>query len=170
MAATYTPIASITLGASASDITFTSIPQTYTDLILICSVQNSAGSSMTLQFNSDTGANYSTIGIQGNGTVVQTRSLLTRNQLYVMEREQIAIAANTFSTSIINVMNYSKTTTFKPTVSRSGTMSGSFQGSDCETGRWASTAAINAIRLFPIDAGSFTTGSTFNLYGILAGS
>jgi hypothetical protein len=35
MAATYTPIASITLGATATSVTFSSIPSTYTDLILV---------------------------------------------------------------------------------------------------------------------------------------
>ena len=59
MAATYTPIASITLGAATSSVTFSSIPQTYTDLIVIFNGRTDGDENTNLQFNSDTTNNYS---------------------------------------------------------------------------------------------------------------
>jgi len=167
MPKTYEPISTNTLGTATASVTFSSIPATYTDLIVVCVMQNSAAAAMVLQFNSDTATNYSNTGLQGDGTSASSRRLSTRSQIYIMEREQIAQATSTFSTSIINILNYSNATTYKTTLSRSGTMSGSYQGTDMEVGLWRSTAAINAIKLFP-DGGSFTTGSSFTLYGIKA--
>jgi len=55
---TYTPIASQTLGSAASSVTFSSIPQGYTDLVLVInSVAASSTNNMDMSFNSDTSAN-----------------------------------------------------------------------------------------------------------------
>ena len=60
---TYTPIASTTLGSAAASYTFSSIPNTYTDLVLIASMADSnsgADQRMLVQVNGDTGTKYST--------------------------------------------------------------------------------------------------------------
>jgi hypothetical protein len=61
MAITYEPIATTTLGTSESSVTFSSISGSYTDLVLICAVKNTAnnGDEVAFQLNSDTGSNYS---------------------------------------------------------------------------------------------------------------
>ena len=58
--ATYALIERQTLGSATSTVTFSSIPGTYTDLIIISSAL-SAGTSETImmRFNSDSGNNYS---------------------------------------------------------------------------------------------------------------
>ena len=57
---TYDPIASITLGAAASSVTFSNIPSTYTDLVIIFSGAITTGfDSINIKFNSDGGTNYS---------------------------------------------------------------------------------------------------------------
>ena len=69
MPATYEPIASTTLGTAAADITFSSIPGTYTDLVLVLyGGFATAASDLYTQFNSDTGTNYSNSDLRGNGT------------------------------------------------------------------------------------------------------
>jgi len=52
---TYTPIATQTLSSAVTSVTFSSIPQTYTDLILVMNVTNSSATVYkALQFNTDT--------------------------------------------------------------------------------------------------------------------
>ena len=68
---TYTPIATQTLGSSAASVTFSSIPGTYTDLMLISFAQGQASGGdnrLVLQFNGDTATNYSSTYLIGNGT------------------------------------------------------------------------------------------------------
>ena len=57
---TYEPIATNTLGSAASSVTFSSIPSTYTDLIVVMNYANSTGlADVFFRFNGDTGSNYS---------------------------------------------------------------------------------------------------------------
>jgi hypothetical protein len=70
---TYTPIATTTLGSSTSSYTFSSIPQTYTDLVLIVSGYGAAsdGNSIVCRVGNgtvDSGTNYSTTRLSGSGS------------------------------------------------------------------------------------------------------
>jgi hypothetical protein len=58
---TYVALATQTLGSAAASVTFSSIPATYTDLVLITSVQNNSGGNRAMQIilNADTATNYS---------------------------------------------------------------------------------------------------------------
>ena len=69
MPATYQPIETQTVsGTSTSTVTFSSIPQTYTDLVLVSAITQSADVSNYLRFNSDTGTNYSRTRLVGTGS------------------------------------------------------------------------------------------------------
>lgn len=68
--------------------------------------------------------------------------------------------------SIIQINNYSNSTTYKTAFMRTNTAS-TYGTVFAIVGLWRSTAAITSITLTP-DAGSFATGSTFSLYGIAA--
>jgi hypothetical protein len=66
---TYEPIASQTLGSAVSSVTFSSIPQNYTDLILVVNYGISANNfGARIRFNGDTGSNYSDSFIYGTGS------------------------------------------------------------------------------------------------------
>jgi len=163
MAATYTPIASITLGATASSVTFSSIPSTYTDLVLVASTTNtSAAGNNLMRLNSDTGSNYSRTRLTGNGTSATTGRGTSETTLYFGDTGN----PSNFSTTIYHLMNYANTTTNKTILARSG--AGDVQV-HLVTGLWRNTAAINTILLYP-ESNNYSSGSTFNLYGILAGS
>jgi hypothetical protein len=163
MAATYTPIASITLGANTSSVTFSSIPSTYTDLVLIISTKNtSTGNYILTRFNSDSGTNYSQTRLVGNGTSASS----ARNS----NDDSFAVMYQTNTTDpgicVMNILNYSNTTTNKTALSRDNfTADTTF----LRVGMWRNTAAITTISL-TINGGNFDTSSTFNLYGIKAGS
>jgi hypothetical protein len=121
---------------------------------------------MLLRFNSDTASNYSQTTLAGNGSTAASNRYSNAANISPIEREEMSDIANTYSVSIININNYSNTTTYKSTLSRSSTPNSSSPGTDVQAGLWRSTAAITSITL-PVNDGSFTVGSTFNLYGIL---
>jgi len=160
--ATYTPIATTTLGSSTSSYTFSSIPSTYTDLVLVVQTQwtTSGNSDAAVRFNGDTGTNYSRTWVEGNGTAASSGRASNENQMYIL-----GYFSNTISTEIMQIMNYSNTTTYKTAINReSANPADSNVGIKC--GLWRSTAAINSITL--LGSKSFAAGSTFTLYGIAA--
>jgi hypothetical protein len=160
---TYTQIASTTLGSASASVTFSSIPSTYTDLVLIVSVQNNTTpTNWAIQFNGDTAANYSSTFLRGNGTA----ALSGRNTSNALGYVGVAYStANIFDFGGVNIQNYSNTTTYKTYLARYG--NAPTDGVAARVGLWSSTAAITSIRIFP-ESNSFSTGSTFNLYGIAA--
>jgi hypothetical protein len=160
MAATYTPIASTTLGTAVSSVTFSSIPQTYTDLVLIISTKNtSTGNYILTRYNSDSGTNYSQTRLVGTGSTVGSNRDANDNSFAVMYQ------TNTTDPGIcvMNIFNYSNTTTNKTAISRD---SFAADTTFLRCGLWRNTSAITSISL-TINGGNFNTGSTFNLYGIL---
>ena len=74
MTTTYEFIAKNVLSSNTSSITFSSIPQTYTDLVLIINGGNTGAVQVAIRFNGDTGNNYSNQSLTGNGaTAYATR-------------------------------------------------------------------------------------------------
>lgn len=155
MPSTYTPIATQTASGSAATITFSSIPSTYTDLVLVTRGAGSGGSvDTTMRFNGDSGTNYSRIYMYGDTVSVNTAPN--------SNMAQIGSGTN----SITHFINYSNSTTSKAVLGRYG-LAGSL--SLAQTITWTSTAAINSIAITVVGSGqTFTSSSTFTLYGIKA--
>jgi len=162
LAATYTPIASVTLGAAADSVTFNSIPQTYTDLVLVVQVlSNSISNDMFMQFDSDTAGNYSHTVLRGQGT--SASSTRGSNVTGLRFSDQASPTTTTSMISTVNLQNYSNSSTNKTVISRSD--NGSI-GVDLYASMWRSTSSIDSIKIYPA-TGNMASGSTFNLYGIL---
>lgn len=158
---TYSTIATTTLGSSQSTVTFSSITGIYTDLVAVVSFAQSSGqASMYMNFNGDTGSNYSVTTMEGNGTTTISQQPANRSAMYVVGYFSASYTSPYIS--IINIMNYSNTTTNKTVVSRS-----SSNTANAYVGLWRSTSAINSI-VFTADSSTFSSGSTFTLYGILS--
>lgn len=162
---TYDPIASITLSAATTSVTFSAIPQTYTDLVL---VMNGAGLIATqnsqVQFNADTGTNYSYTALYGTGSAAGSA------------RGSSATSAGSCSISnaqgiiIYHFMNYANTTTNKTFIGR-GNQATTTSEVDIRVSLWRSTSAITSIKLGQSGSGGgFASGYTFNLFGIKAGN
>ena len=164
MTATYKKIATTTLGSNAANITFSSISSAYTDLVIILNGAFTTAETIGVQFNSDTGSNYSSTILAGNGSSASSGRNTNQTGLTVGTNGYwtTSIIAN----SILNIQNYSNTTTNKTMLSRSNNTS---VGLDAIVGLWRNTAAINAIKLYGFYSGhSFITGTTATLYGIKA--
>jgi len=161
---TYTPIATTTLSSDTATYTFSSIPSSYTDLVLIMSARTvTSQSAIYCQLNGDTGTNYSNTQLLGNGTAASSSRQSSKNQMrigfYIMS------ATNNYGVVIANFQNYSNSTTNKTVISKAGGASG---GLVANASLWRSTAAINSILLGEESGGNFRSGSTFTLYGIAA--
>lgn len=163
MSATYDVIQTYTANGSQNTINFSSIPSTYTDLILISS-GSSAGYIEIRVGNGtvDTGNNYSRTYMYGDTTNVPTFRNVSTDRLY-----------NTFGTtgvvgvSILNFMNYSNTNIQKSGVFR-GDAAGTYLFSTATGVLWQSTSSINIIQIVGGGGANFSNGTTHTLYGIKA--
>ena len=165
---TYEPIATQTLSSTTSSITFSSISQSYTDLVLVVNnlKHSYAGSTVVrddfLQFNGDTAGNYSLTMLYGDGSSAAT--LRGSGQSAIVSDYAMASAA-VGSTSIININNYSNSTTHKTILQRCNNV---VDRTSVKVNLWRNTAAITSIKIGPSGSYTMAAGSTFTLYGIAA--
>jgi hypothetical protein len=168
---TYVELDKVTLASAAASATFTSIPQGYTDLILVCNVGSESTNAFTyLQFNGDTGTNYSFSQLYGTGAGAFNSRVANTNQLF---NSDVSMKQGAVNTNVIyQIMNYSNSSTFKTSLSRQNTVNAAdYNGALAAVGIWRSTAAITSIAVKATRGGTpynFTAGSTFSLYGIKA--
>jgi len=153
---TYDLLESVTLATAASSVTFSSIDQSYGDLILVV-VQFQAGSSSSIRFNSDSGNNYYFVGAAGNGssTISYNSSGSFLNPNYYTNSGATNPATYTYQ-----IFDYAVTDKQKSVLVRTDQ---SDSTSEMWAGRWDSTAAISSIL---VGNGTFASGSTLNLYGV----
>jgi hypothetical protein len=159
---TYVPIATQTLGSANANITFSSIPQTYTDLIVVFNGSSTGTAQYFMQVGNgsiDTGSNYSTTGMTGNGS--SAVSLGYTNDSVGIRADLYATAGGNIKQTIFQIQNYSSTATNKSILVRSSLP---VSESVACIGLWRSNSAINTLRL--TTTSTFSTGATVSLYGI----
>lgn len=163
---TYEPIAKTTLAIAANSYTFSSIPATYTDLVLIYAIKGATGGvtdyNIRAQVNSDTATNYSYTLLTGSGTTAGSARGSTVNNILLQGSGYLSTTI--ISNGTINFNNYSNTTTYKTILSKNNQSNAAVNAT---VGLWRNTGAINAIKIY-LDAGNFGKESTFTLYGIAA--
>jgi len=152
---TYTPLANITLGSSAASVTFSSISGIYRDLVLVINGTGSAGSGVSVQHNGDTTVtNYNAVTMYGDGSTTGSNTANNSN---------LSAIFTTATMSILQFLDYSATDKHKTALSRMNYPGGQV---NAQARRWANTAAITSITLAPDPGVTFSTGTTFALYGI----
>jgi hypothetical protein len=158
--ATYVPIATQTLGSAAPSVTFNSIPQGYTDLIVVVNAGTSFSSSADayqLSFNGAT-TGLSVTRLFGNGSSALSDRYGTPYAGW--------LSTTLGGSDIIHIMNYANTTTYKTAITRSSS-AGTYAIAGATVVLWQSTAAINSVKITDT-SGNFISGSTFSIYGIAA--
>ena len=155
---TYTPLANLTLGSTASSVTFSSISQSYRDLILVINAPMSSGGVFGyLRFNGDSGSNYSAVRMFGSGSSAGSdtgligASAINFSEFYVEQ-----------NITTVNIMDYTATDKHKTVLSRANAPSNYVFGI---AGRWANTAAITSLTI-STSSSTWAAGGTFALYGI----
>jgi hypothetical protein len=165
MANTFVKIASVTAGSGgASTIDFTSIPSTYTDLLLKVSARNTTTSTLVYyNFNGNT-SNRTARLLYGDGTSAASVTYdNTDPRAMIMPASDYT--ANTFSNGEMYIPNYAgnanKSWSSDSTQENNATLSYIF----LMAGVWSNTAAITSITLSTF-TGNFAQHSTATLYGI----
>ena len=161
MPSTYTPIATTTLSGSTSSVTLSSIPSTYTDLIVEFVFGIASGDDILLRFNGDSGSNYSSTRLWGDGT--SASSSRTTSSSGILPRTPANQSTAITTSWRINVMNYANTTTNKTTIARYDLASGF---TEADVGLWRNTAAITSLAIFSANNFNFSAGSIITLYGV----
>lgn len=170
-------IATTTVGSGgASNVTFSSIPSTYTHLQIRGIAKSTSTSTsdnnalISASFNSDTTySNYRSHYMVGNGSSAAA-SNLQQSGFYAFVGDLITSAtanANMFSPVIIDILDYRNTNKNKVTRSYSGSeRNGTGQNWFC-SGLWLNTSSITNIVLSYSNS-NFAEYSSFALYGIKA--
>jgi hypothetical protein len=158
MPKTYEPISTQTLGSATATVTFSSIPSTYTDLVIIFNGAATGGlSAVSLRFNGDTTTNYSVTRINGDGSSANSGRDTSTDYI------NAGLADTGNSTSIFHILNYANATTFKTVLGRGVALS---YGVRQTVGLWRKTPETITSVLLAVVGTTFTSGSTFTLYGI----
>ena len=163
MPTTYEPIQTYTLGSAVADITFSSIPATYTDLRLVFVGQTqSSAQTVYLQYNADTGFNYSNTVISGNGSNAASYRNTGNNNIEGASRARIPISPN-WGLYTFDIFSYAGSTNKTCLITANGDANGS-GGVDYNVGLWRSTSAINSVKIY--NTNNWAIGTTATLYGI----
>ena len=170
MATTYEAIATVTVGSGgAANIEFTSIPGTYTDLVVKLSARDSASDTragLDVDFNSST-TSYSSRRLRGVDTVVSSGSTTTYPNFAGTTSADTA-TANTFGNYELYIPNYTSSNFKSASLDY---VSENNSSTDYDLGifaiLWSNTSAITSIKIYNRDStGTFKQYSTATLYGI----
>jgi hypothetical protein len=159
-----------TLGASATSVEFTSIPQTFTDLVIrVCSRTDRAGqfiAGIALEFNG-LSTDFTVLNLFGNGsTVTANTDLEARGGITA----GASPTASTFGNSEIYIANYAGATNKAVNVDSVYENNATTAHQWFAATLWSNTSAISSVKLIAQDSSNFISDSTFSLYGITKGS
>lgn len=168
---TYSLISSVTVGSGgASSIDFTSIPQTYTDLVILSSLRSNRASAVRditrVQFNGSTASNYSNIELYGTGSAASTASETSQTGSRCGYPTAASATSNTFSNDLLYIPNYTSSSNKSFSADSTPETNATAQDMVLIAGLWAQTAAISSIKLYPQVGTAFVEHSTAYLYGI----
>jgi hypothetical protein len=169
-----TLISTVTVGSGgASGITFSSIPATFTDLVVKASLRGNGSStvfSLLLRVNGDSGgSNYVYRNLFANTGGINSENATTSFASFVFSPGNTT-NANTFSNTEIYISNYAGSTS-KTFFGENQAENNNTNGYNSITAaRWTGTAAITSINLIEGSSGTFREFSSASLYGITKGS
>jgi len=168
MANTMTLIQSVTVpSGGAASIDFTSIPSTYTDLVLKLSGRKDSGSfpNPALQFNGDTAANYKWRGLYGDSSTAASNNSTSATSILFGVMDGSSETASTFGSGEAYIPNYASSNQKSVSIEAVGETNGTPCYMYMVAGLWTGTAAITSIKIVNA-SGNFIQYSTAYLYGV----
>lgn len=162
MPVTYNLIASNTLSSAAASVTFSAIPQTYTDLVVRVSARVSdAAASYYIRLQPNSGF-VTSRRLEGDGSSATSAT----NSLYTMGFVVGGGSdANTFNSGEWYLPNYAGSTTKPISMFTVNERNNTAANMAVNASLYNSTSAITSIELTNSDT-NFVSGSSFFLYGI----
>lgn len=166
MATTCKLIAKQTLGADAANVSFTSIPGTYTDLLLTLSARGTRAAvqdQIEIRLNGTGTTNLSSRVLYGDGGGTASESF---SRIYIFSISAATATASTFGNVEVYFPNYAGSTnkSISATAVAENNSSTGYVG--VAAGLWSDTAAITGIYVYPVNGANLASGSSFYLYGI----
>jgi hypothetical protein len=166
----YESIATVTVGSGgSSSISFSSIPSTFKHLQLRCLGRTTASvdnDGAYLVLNSDSGANYASHNLRGNGGVVSAGAGISETSAYLQRFAGGNQASGMFGVAVVDFLNYADTNKYKTIRDLSGY---DFNGTGnvyFSSSLWQSTSAITSMTFTPSQGGNWAQYTSFALYGI----
>ena len=166
MATTFEALATVTVGSGgAANIEFTSIPATYTDLVLKLSLRSNRAATFDntqIEINSST-ANMTSRLLTGNGSTASSGNTTT---FYVGDIPAASATSNTFANQEVYLPNYagsSNKSASSDSVAENNATAGFNQ---LAANLWSQTAAITSLKMYSGNTENFVQYSTATLYGI----
>ena len=170
----YDALSTVTLSTNTTSITFAGIPQGYKHLqVRIFARSNRATFPLDdpwFRFNGDSGNNYTTHAVYGDGATASAYASAPRSNIYGVG-SMATSAGSGWSAGVLDILDYSNTSKNKTTrwlqgFDTNGTVAGYGGYIDLLSGSWMNTSAVNSIT-FELDGGrSYTQYSQFTLYGV----
>jgi hypothetical protein len=163
-ATSFESIATVTVGSGgASNVEFTSIPGTYTHLQIRINSLGSANTASSLSgtYNGDTGSNYSSHWLTGNGSSASSGATANDNIQYF----GFSLHTSEANASVIDILDYANTNKYKTMRCLTGVDRNGSGSVWLFSGSWRNTNAITSIKITP-NSGNFNQYSHFALYGI----
>jgi hypothetical protein len=165
-----TQISQQVLASPAASVTFTSIPGTYSQLLLEITASSSISANndaMDMVINSDTtSGHYSTSAVYSIGGGGPTATGATSGGSMAVGSLTGATSTLLGGATTITLVGYAGTTFAKTMHYESGTPVGGASIVEDGGGVWVSTSAITTLKFTPATGPNFVTGSTFTLYGM----
>ena len=162
MPQTYEAIATTTLGTNQATISFTSIPQTYTDLVCVCVGYGAGGGgSIVVKINLNSGSIYNTNYVYTDGTTVTSGKTGDLTTGCFMGR--LMTSTTDMGGGYFHIMNYTSSSTFKTMI---GQNVASAPITWYSIGNARTTTAVTRLDLTVESSASFASGFQATIYGI----
>jgi len=162
MANTHKKLETVTVGAAGgvSSISFTSIPQTYTDLVIKLS-SRSSNPYIDINFNG-LATNFSSLYGYGNGSSVGGGT----QAKFLGVGSSTSNTANTFGNLEVIIANYASSHYKSYSAYSAQETNAASAEMHTVAGLWSNTAAITSVQIYPEGSGTFAQYTTATLYGV----
>lgn len=168
MADTYKALQSVNVGAGgAASVSFSNIPQTFTDLVLKVSARSTQSgavlTNMIVLYNNSSAGQYANQTLYGDGTSVIASKVSTQTFFFMTGA---SATSNVFGNSELYIGNYTSNSTMKSGSVDTATENQATQSFNGMVSTiWSGTDPITSMTITPA-SGNFAQHSTFTLYGV----
>ena len=166
---TYVAIAKTVLTGSQLNITFSGIPSTYTDLVIVASARSDRAlvtDNYLIELNGSATAVYSRTSLINNGSTPQSSNATGQAFWVALYSDAASATSNTFGSIEIYIPNYAGSTNkiASTTSVQEDNVSTGYASANAHL--WGNTSAITSIKISPSASQNWISGSRFDLYGI----
>lgn len=170
LSSNFDSIATVTVGAGGqASASFTSIPSIYKHLqirMLARSNRADNNEAIGIQFNSDTGNNYASHGLWGDGSSATASALNIPGAAISLPWVPGSLSTNAWGGAVIDILDYQSTSKNKTVKGIQGFNNNGNGQAGFGSGLWVNTASITTITVKPFYGTSWNQYSSFALYGI----